>query len=47
MSIIVLCSMFNDNTAAGGAAVNLIQYNILLYNVTFKNNRQSALRVSL
>ena len=39
-----LCtSMFDGNTAA----MNLIRYGAKLYNVTFKNNKHSALRVSL
>ena len=38
--------MFDVNIANEGAALNLIRYGAQLYNVTFKNNRQSAVRVS-
>ena len=41
------CSTFDGNTANDGAALNLIRYGAQLYNVTIKNNRQSAVRVSL
>ena len=43
-----LCiSTFDGNTAKNGAAMNLIRYGARLYNVTIKNNKYSAVRVSL
>lgn len=39
--------MFVGNTASDGAAVNLIRYGATFYNITFKNNKESAVRVSL
>ena len=43
-----LCiSTFDGNNATDGAAMNLIRYGAQLHNVTFKNNKQSAVRVSL
>ena len=38
--------MFEDNVATDGAAMNLIRFSARFYNVTFKNNKQSAVRVS-
>ena len=43
-----LCTnTFDGNLANNGAAMNLIRYGAELHKVTFKNNRQSAVRVSL
>ena len=39
-------STFEGNVAADGAAMNLILYGAKFHNVTFKNNRESAVRVS-
>ena len=38
--------MFDGNMATDGAAMNLISYGAIFYNVTFKSNRGSAVRVS-
>ena len=40
-------SIFDGNHAADGAAVNLVHYSVKFDNVTFKNNKESAIRVSL
>ena len=41
-----LCSTFESNVADYGAAMNLYLYGAKFYNVTFKDNRESAVRVS-
>ena len=40
-------STFDGNIARNGAAMNLVRYGAQLYNVTIKNNRHSAVQVSL
>lgn len=41
-----MCSIFDGNIATDGAAMNLINYGAKFHNVTFKGNRESAVRVS-
>jgi len=38
--------MFDGNTAADGSAINVAYYSIKFDNVTFSNNKESAVRVS-
>ena len=41
------CSIFDNNRAADGSAMNLAYYSAKFDNVTFRNNMESAIRVSL
>ena len=41
------CSVFDGNYAADGAAMNVAHYSAKFDNVTFSNNTESAIRVSL
>lgn len=41
------CSIFDNNRAVDGAAMNLAYYSAKFDNVTFMNNMESAIRVSL
>ena len=41
------CSIFDNNHASDGAAMNLAFYSAKFDNVTFRNNVESAIRVSL
>ena len=46
---VLLCtnySIFDGNRAPNGAAMNLAYYSIKCDNVTFKNNKESTIRVS-
>ena len=40
-------SIFDGNLATDGAAMNLAYYSARFSNVTFRNNKESAIRVSL
>lgn len=41
-----ICSIFDGNLAMDGSAMNVAYLDTKLYNVTFKSNKGSALRVS-
>ena len=43
----MIYSIFDGNRAANGAAMNLAHYSVKFDNVTFRNNKESAIRVSL
>ena len=40
-------SIFDGNRASDGAAMNIAYYSVKLTNVTFRNNKESTIRVSL